>query len=305
MWKFWAVLGALLIGGGVYAVLEMRHPDKSTAPALQTEPLPPKPFATPAAVPPPVVVHHEVVPALTPQPAPPTPTPSAPVAKADPTPAPPAFVDSGSLDDLVPVPETELKVAPAPTPALASKPGPTAPPAAAAALEKFAGFEVIPVTIIKKDDGTTLLDNEYTLKGDGTADNPYIISWDLLASVESTFDPQNDKKRLPGRVTMLDGKFARLSGYVAFPMTSKEPRDLLSMLNQWDGCCIGTPPTPYDAVEVAMKGVVGGDDRFATTGRVTGIFHVKPYLQGDWLIGLYTMEDASLAVREFGGTRAN
>ena len=27
----------------------------------------------------------------------------------------------------------------------------------------------------------------------------------------------------------------------------------LMMLNQWDGCCIGVPPTPYDAIEVKLK----------------------------------------------------
>jgi hypothetical protein len=104
---------------------------------------------------------------------------------------------------------------------------------------------------------------------------------------------------------MLDGKTVRLTGHVAFPMTTKEPRELLSMLNQWDGCCIGTPPTPYDAVEVALTDTVVGDDRFATTGKVVGTFHVKPYLQGDWLIGLYVMEDAKLTPRDFGGAGAN
>ena len=32
-----------------------------------------------------------------------------------------------------------------------------------------------------------------------------------------------------------------------------EVNEALVMLNQWDGCCIGVPPTPYDAVEVRLR----------------------------------------------------
>jgi hypothetical protein len=172
-------------------------------------------------------------------------------------------------------------------------------------LQKFGDFEVLPARIEKREDGSLLLDGKYILRGEGTPQNPYVLTWDLLVSVEEAFDPQNGRRRLPERVTMLDGRHARISGYVAFPMTDREPRELLSMLNQWDGCCIGTPPTPYDAIEVALREPVVGDDRFATSGRVSGVFHVKPYLQGDWLIGLYVMDDATLTPRDFGGEAAN
>jgi hypothetical protein len=84
-------------------------------------------------------------------------------------------------------------------------------------------------------------------------------------------------------------------------MFVEQPRELLSMLNQWDGCCIGVPPTPYDAVEVHMKDVVSKEERLATYGSVEGTFAVKPYLAGDWLVGLYVMENAKLTVKEYGG----
>jgi hypothetical protein len=169
----------------------------------------------------------------------------------------------------------------------------------------FAGFEIIPAKIEKKDDGSMLVDGKYVIKGEGTADKPYIVPWDVLTSVEETFDPQSEKKRLPERVTMLDGKIVKLSGYVAFPMMVKEAKECLSMLNQWDGCCIGTPPTPYDAVEVALKRTIAGEERFTTSGTVIGTFRVKPYLQGDWLIGLYVMEAGDLKSRDYGGAAGN
>jgi hypothetical protein len=100
---------------------------------------------------------------------------------------------------------------------------------------------------------------------------------------------------------MLDGKFVRLSGYVSFPLYIDQPKELLSMLNQWDGCCIGVPPSPYDAVEVKLGAAISKDDRLATFGIVEGKFTIKPYLVGDWLVGLYLMDDATLKTKQFGG----
>ena len=73
------------------------------------------------------------------------------------------------------------------------------------------------------------------------------------------------------------------------------------MLNQWDGCCIGVPPTPYDAIEATLDKVAVGDARFAVTGAVTGKFGVKPYIVGDWLVGLYTMENGTFNPKTFSG----
>jgi hypothetical protein len=98
---------------------------------------------------------------------------------------------------------------------------------------------------------------------------------------------------------MLDKQRVRITGYVAFPLYVQQPRELLVMLNQWDGCCIGVPPTPYDAIEVRTADVIKGDDRFATFGTVEGTLQVKPYVVGDWLVGLFIMEDAALKPRTF------
>jgi hypothetical protein len=167
---------------------------------------------------------------------------------------------------------------------------------------KFQGFEIVPAKIEKKDDGSMLVDGKYLIKGEGTAEKPYVVPWDVLTSVEETFDPQSEKKKLPERVTMLDGKVVKFSGYIAFPLAVKEAKECLSMLNQWDGCCIGVPPTPYDAVEVSLTRTIKGEERFTTAGSVIGTFKVKPYLQGDWLIGLYVMEGADLKSRDYGGS---
>jgi hypothetical protein len=311
MWKFWAILAAALLAGGIYVIAETRKPAPAPEPAppITTATPPPAPVASkPVPAPVPVVEPKGGVAATSTPPAAATPAP-------EPTPMEPVRATMPADDatpedhftDMVPGENaTPDLTPPAPeTPTSTATPKPVLPEPAPENLKKLGEFFIIPGTVEKKADGSLLLDGKYLLKGEGTPEKPYIVSWDLLTSAEEAFDPQNGKRRLPERVAMLDGKHVRLAGHIAFPMTTKEPRELLSMLNQWDGCCIGTPPTPYDAVEVSLTEAVVGDDRFATTGKVVGTFHVKPFLQGDWLIGLYVMEDAKLTPRDFGGAGAN
>jgi hypothetical protein len=75
-----------------------------------------------------------------------------------------------------------------------------------------------------------------------------------------------------------------------------ETKELLVMLNQWDGCCIGVPPTPYDAIEVKLTEPAkrGGKHATFNYGTVEGRLKVEPYLVENWLVGLYLLEDAQL-----------
>lgn len=203
-----------------------------------------------------------------------------------------------------PRPEPLPEPSPDPAPATSREPDPSAAPVPPAE-SKPAETGPIPAKIERLDNGNLKVDGRFTVKGDGSQENPYEVSWDHLISVSELYNPRDGKKRLPERVTMLDGKFVRLTGYVAFPMYVDKPRELLSMLNQWDGCCIGVPPTPFDAVEVRLKAAVEGSDRYATQGEVTGKFGVKPYLAGDWLVGLFVMDDAQFTTRSTAGSTRN
>jgi type II secretory pathway pseudopilin PulG len=169
---------------------------------------------------------------------------------------------------------------------------------------KLGEYDVRPVRIEKKDDGSVMLDGRFTLRGTGTKEDPYRVPWELLVSAKDTFEPAAGLKKIPGRVAMLHDKFVRLDGYVAFPLMMQKPTELLSMLNQWDGCCIGVPPSPYDAVEVKLAKMVTGDARFAVTGSVVGKFKVDPYVvknpRGDWLVGMYTMSVGDFTPEDIG-----
>ncbi|MFN0011833.1 MAG: DUF3299 domain-containing protein [Phycisphaerales bacterium] len=256
------------------------------APATVRGPLPVEPAAEAAtAVPTPPA-------SITPPPAP-APTPAT-------TPPPP-------VDDAAKVAAAE-KIAADVVEALASPGGGSqaaaAPEAAAAWPEgfviepnpKFPAEKMVPVKVERKEPGVLVLDGRFPVRGTGTKADPYRFSWDLLVSAQETYKPRMGQMKLPQRVAMLDGKHVRIAGYVAFPITSANPKEMLSMLNQWDGCCIGVPPTAYDAVEVKLAAAANAKQRMAVHGTVEGKLKVDPYLDGGWLLGLYLIDDATLTI---------
>ena len=107
--------------------------------------------------------------------------------------------------------------------------------------------------------------------------------------------PRLAEKKLPARIAFLSGKHVRISGYLAFPLIAPTASECLVMLNQWDGCCIGVPPTPYDAVEVKLGiSMKGWKKHTLNFGAVSGVFKVEPYLVENWLVGLYMLEGATV-----------
>lgn len=255
--------------------------------AVPVEPAKPRPIATdaPAAA---------VVPPAAPTQTSPDTTNRAADAPAKPAPAVPT--QPAPAPAAAPAPATGTGNGTAPT---AGPAGPIADPA------KIGEYEVAPGTIERKADGSLLVDGKYTVKGAGTPDDPFQVSWEQFTSAADSFDPQSGKKKIPQRVAMLHDKHVRISGYISFPLMVEEPRECLAMLNQWDGCCIGVPPTPYDALEVTLAKPATGNNRYAIAGHVTGVFQVKPYVMGNWLVGLYMLNRSKLEGTDFGGPAGN
>lgn len=286
---FWAIVGVLVVGAAVYVFAGTRTPPRPARDSRDAN-------VASAVNPDPASVARDASPlpernpeASIPQPAP---SPSVPAAApADTRVEPPAIPQSTPVHG-------ESAPAPGPTPAPVAPAGDPAP----TTIQQGSGlFDVIPSTREVKDDGSVLWDGKWIVKGEGTKEKPYEVSWEMLTAVEHTYDPRSGTKKVAQAVASLDGAWVRIIGYVAFPMLEREPRELLMMLNQWDGCCIGVPPTPYDAIEVHLTETVKGDDRYAMYGTVQGRFGVKPYVSGDWLIGLYVMDEGTLKAGEYGG----
>ena len=287
---FWIIIALFTLASAGYLLT-----DSSGSPAAPspTNIPAPQPVAIPA--PAPVTPAAQAQPAA-PQTSVPTNTPPSPEATATPAPTQVAKAaepnanseEQGYVEPRKPdaegAPEVEVEEPPTRSPANAAE-----------------TFAIAPGKFVKQDDGSMLVDDRFTLKGDGSAQTPFEVPWELITSAEETYEPRSGKLKIPERVAILNGKHVKINGYVAFPMYVQQPRELLAMLNQWDGCCIGVPPTPYDAIEVQLKQVVDERARLATAGAVQGIFRVKPYVVGDWLVGLYVMEEGQLTPEEFGG----
>lgn len=146
--------------------------------------------------------------------------------------------------------------------------------------------------------GVLRIEHAFDLIGNGTEESPYQLSWPLLQTAGATYRPNLNERLLPQHIALLDGAFIEIEGYVAFPLPS-DTSELIVMYNQWDGCCIGVPPTPFDAIEVKLTGPVAPGQRHTIKhGRVRGKLQVDPYLIENWLVGLYLMDDATVHLDE-------
>ena len=159
----------------------------------------------------------------------------------------------------------------------------------------IASATVIKGNIRRVSENELEVDDEFTLIGDGTEENPFRPTWEYLYSAGDTYAPRLGDNDIPQRIALLDGAWVSISGYTVFPLVTGKTTELLIMLNQWDGCCIGVPPTPFDAIEVGLnEAVMRGPKHSISFGTITGRLKVDPYLIEDWLVGLYLLEEGTL-----------
>ncbi|MAJ47504.1 MAG: hypothetical protein CBC35_09595 [Planctomycetes bacterium TMED75] len=154
---------------------------------------------------------------------------------------------------------------------------------------------ITPGRIIQRSPDELEADGEFTLTGTGTREDPYLPSWEYLFSAGTTYKPRLGEDTLPQRIALLDGTWVTISGHTAFPLVTGQTDEMLVMLNQWDGCCLGVPPTPFDAIEVRLQEAVKtGPKHSFNYGTITGRMKVDPYLIENWLVGLYILEESDL-----------
>lgn len=309
----WIIVCAIVLGAGAVLVIKpgsgpaatpsredvprASRPDRSGETPKETTEQPPKEDAPPADEPAPVPLRIPETPSA---PVIQTPTVISPQAVTPPVGAPPPITIEAPKEEAAPKPvETPKPETPKPVeakPVEAPKPEATNgnTPFVIPDAPNFPTDKIVAAKAEKKPDGTIVLDGRFAVKGSGTETDPYRVPWDLLLSAQETYRPRVGQLKLPQRVTMLDGKWVTISGFTAFPLTAQDPKEMLAMLNQWDGCCIGIPPTPYDAIEVRLAKKPTEAVRLAAHGTVTGKLRVDPYEDGGWLLGLYLMEEATM-----------
>ena len=145
----------------------------------------------------------------------------------------------------------------------------------------------------RQADGSLRIEGVGVVRGRGSAQSPYVLDWNALRSLSREYNPRQGNAELPGWVLELDGKHVRIEGNTLLPVVAQSTDELLLMQNPWDGCCLGVPPTPYDAIEVKLNRPQRLGNSPTGYGQVEGVFKVDPYIVSGWLLGLYMIEDAS------------
>ncbi len=153
-----------------------------------------------------------------------------------------------------------------------------------------------PAAQVERVDAQTVrLDGLYTVRGTGTERDPYQVTWDLLSSASPSIDPTENRYVLPGRLATLHDTWVQISGYWAPPLQRFDTDEIMVMLNKWDGCCIGLPPTPFDSIDVklATPMSIAGQHQFRF-GTIRGRLRISPFAAGPYLLGLYSLDQAVL-----------
>lgn len=150
-----------------------------------------------------------------------------------------------------------------------------------------------PTYELRSDGSFFVFATQSSVVGEGTIDLPFEVEWDTLRSVERTYNPKKGMDQLPDWLDLLDGKIVRIIGNTLVPVIATTTRELLVMKNPWDGCCIGVPPSPYDAIEVSLSHDVDFGSSAVGYGTVTGVFVLDPYVVDGWVLGLYMIDDAT------------
>ena len=156
-----------------------------------------------------------------------------------------------------------------------------------------------PADITRRIDARTLeLDGRFRIIGNGSPDDPYRISWELLTSASTFVDPEQKALTPPPWVRALEGSYIEISAYYSTALRVPTTKHLLLTFNRWDGCCIGLPPTAFDAIDTTLAAALDmrGEHLFRY-GTFRGRLVVEPFMAGTYLLGLYRLEDASFVIR--------
>ena len=305
-WFWLFILGLVMLTGALY-LLRVREQSATTVAPSPTEPAieTNRPARAPRVAP---KETNTLTPEPIPEPAPepveiePQPEPAIEVPKlvVDPEPKPEPEVqdepiESETTNTIEPViePVTEPVIEPetntpadVPVEAVVQEPAPTPEPEPEPATEPAPSFE-------RLDDGSLkVLSTGTIITGLGTKSDPFVLEWSLLRSVQSGYNPKEGKDDLPDWLDELNAKQVKVVGNTLVPVIATTTRELLVMQNPWDGCCIGIPPSPYDAIEVTLNHDVDFGSSAVGYGTVTGEFYLDPYVVNGWVLGLYIIENA-------------
>ena len=194
-------------------------------------------------------------------------------------------------DPVAPIPPgPSPATAPAPTPVAAgSKPAEPAPVPAPAPPAPNSTAEV---QLTRMADGAWLVDQLYIVRGQGTAADPYVVTWDMLLSAVETFSPADGRWEVPRRLKWLDGKQLQIKGFLTSPTRATKSDHLLLTWSAQDACCQGPPANPCQSIEVKLESPITLETHVLIGVTVEGAFKVHPRMAGGLRMSLFHLENA-------------
>ncbi|MBE7466882.1 MAG: hypothetical protein HS116_25710 [Planctomycetes bacterium] len=150
--------------------------------------------------------------------------------------------------------------------------------------------------ILRRPDGTLLLDDFYELRGSGTREDPYRVTWDLLVSALETAKPSDGALVFPARLELLKDMAVELRGYTVVAESSAARHEFILNRSVLDDCCLLPPTNIFEVVEVrsAQAGLLMPGIVNAVT--VRGTLRIDPLIRQGQVAGVYVLEDAELVL---------
>jgi len=131
--------------------------------------------------------------------------------------------------------------------------------------------------------------------GAGTERQPFRVSWEMLGQASGHVRSDGTTDGMPRTLELLGDTWIELSGYYAPAIMAPSTDEVVFMVNRWDGCCIGLPPTPYDSALVKTRLPIDFSLQHQIRfGTMRGRLVLEPFALGGLVLGLYRIEDAEL-----------
>jgi len=202
-----------------------------------------------------------------------------------------------------------VEIAPEPKPEPPRKPKIDSPPPLqhiTASPAKLTPVAEIPVKVEQEKnprlermaDGRLIVDVYFTLPGgNGTPEDPNRLSWELLVSGQSEFDPLNPPAELPPRLKFLDGKQVILAGETMKSVVSGPSLEFVMNDQVIDNCPACKGPCLFASVHIKLKEPEQLEPKALHVFTIRGTFHAVPVIENGMALEVFSLSDGVVVSR--------
>ncbi len=153
--------------------------------------------------------------------------------------------------------------------------------------------------LVRLKDGSLIVDKYWTIAGgEGTADQPFTLAWDLLLSAQSGVDSAAETTELPARIKYLDGKEVIVTGFTVKSIVNGPSSDFVLNDRQMDNCPLCRARSVFATVQVKLKTPENIERGALHVFTVRGRFKAAPVVdEGARLYGVYSIENGEIVSR--------